>query len=86
MKNLPYSLSIGVDTFGEVGATLSSSSDVGAPTNKDHKIQFVEQLVLDLHNPNLRESTSLELSKVYSSHLEAYLYVSYTFKSFYYLS
>ncbi|KAG5579616.1 hypothetical protein H5410_050243 [Solanum commersonii] len=54
---------VGVDPFGGVGATLSSSSDVGAPTNKDRKMQFVEKLVLYLRNPNLRENTFLELSK-----------------------
>ena len=37
MKNFPKSLSVYAYSSRGVGATLSSSSDVGAPTNKDLK-------------------------------------------------
>ncbi|XP_019251790.1 PREDICTED: cell differentiation protein RCD1 homolog [Nicotiana attenuata] len=63
MANLPQSFSIGVGGFGSGGAAASSSSAVGAPADKDRKMQSAEQLVLDLSNPDLRENALLELSK-----------------------
>ncbi|WMV48758.1 hypothetical protein MTR67_042143 [Solanum verrucosum] len=63
MANLPQSLSVGVSSFRGRGGMSSSSSSAGAPVNKDRKMQSVEQLVLDLSNPNLRENALLELSK-----------------------
>lgn len=49
---------------GAFGGPGSSSSAVGAPVNKDRKMQSAEQLVLDLSNPDVRENALLELSKV----------------------
>ncbi|KAL8133854.1 hypothetical protein AgCh_009061 [Apium graveolens] len=52
--------------FENLGAFVgpdSSSSAVGAPVNKDQKMQSAEQLVLDLSNPDVRENALLELSK-----------------------
>ncbi|KAL8098669.1 uncharacterized protein LOC141684774 isoform X2 [Apium graveolens] len=48
---------------GAFGGPGSSSSAVGAPVNKDQKMQSAEQLVLDLSNPDVRENALLELSK-----------------------
>lgn len=81
MANFPQSLSVGVDGFG--GGASSSSPGARAPANKDQRVQSVEELVLDLINPDLREKALLELSKVYSSHfrglLSSSIYLLYHF-------
>lgn len=64
---------------GAFGGPGSSSSAVGAPVNKDRKMQSAEQLVLDLSNPDVRENALLELSKVV---LHTHLFVFILFLSF----
>ncbi|XP_074323001.1 uncharacterized protein LOC141659955 [Apium graveolens] len=58
------------ENLGAFGGPGSSSSAVRAPVNKDQKMQSVEQLVLDLSNPNVRENALLELSKFYEDSSE----------------
>ena len=62
MVSLPQSLSMN-SPFGVPGGS-SAANAIGAPANKDRKMQSAEQLVLDLSNPDLRENALLELSKV----------------------
>ncbi|PSR95591.1 Cell differentiation protein [Actinidia chinensis var. chinensis] len=61
MVSLPQSLSMN-SPFGGPGGS-SAANAVGAPANKERKMQSAEQLVLDLSNPDLRENALLELSK-----------------------
>lgn len=59
MKDLPQSFSIGVSSFKRGGGMSSFSFSAGAPPNKDHKIQYPEQLEFVLCNPNHRENALL---------------------------
>ncbi|GFZ07405.1 cell differentiation, Rcd1-like protein [Actinidia rufa] len=63
MVSLPQSLSMN-SPFGGPGGS-SAANAVGAPANKERKMQSAEQLVLDLSNPDLRENALLELSKIW---------------------
>ncbi|KAG5578881.1 hypothetical protein H5410_049508 [Solanum commersonii] len=64
MANLCQSFSVGVGNFGGGGGMSSSSFSVGAPPNKDRKMQSAKQLVFVLCNPNLHENALLEIFKV----------------------
>ncbi|EYU33659.1 hypothetical protein ABFS83_08G171500 [Erythranthe nasuta] len=57
MANLPPPLNLKAAPFE------ASSSSAAAAANKDWRMQPAEQLLLDLYNPDLRESALLELSK-----------------------
>lgn len=69
MANLHPSLSMKAGPF-EIPGTSSAAA------NKDRNIQSVEQLVLDLCNPDLRENSLLELSKVISFFFPLFLILS----------
>lgn len=49
------------------------ASAAGPPVFKDRKMQFIEQHILDLCNPDLRENALHELSKVY---IYIYIYLA----------
>ncbi|KAK6793812.1 hypothetical protein RDI58_007265 [Solanum bulbocastanum] len=54
----------GVSSFGGEGGMTSLSSNAGGPPYKDCKMQYVEQLVLVLCDPNLRENALLKFFKM----------------------
>ncbi|KAF8410763.1 hypothetical protein HHK36_003300 [Tetracentron sinense] len=60
MENLPQSLSLNPHFAGP----SASSANTGAPqANKDRKLESLEQLILELSNPDLRENALHDLSK-----------------------
>ncbi|KAG4142093.1 hypothetical protein ERO13_D06G112700v2 [Gossypium hirsutum] len=60
MMNMPQNLSMNAP-FGL--PSTSNPTSAGVPATKDRKMASAEHLVLDLSNPDLRESALLELSK-----------------------
>lgn len=64
MANMPQSLSMSVPFGGGPSGSVPIIAGGAAQPNKERKMASVEQLVLDLSNPELRENALLELSKV----------------------
>ncbi|KAG9447620.1 hypothetical protein H6P81_013748 [Aristolochia fimbriata] len=63
MSNLPQTLSLNAQFANPNQASANVGASVSAQANKERKMATAEQLVLDLSNPELRESALLELSK-----------------------